>query len=283
VKEVKRGGAENFAKAIEEKVGAPTEVVNRRSMMTVVVRDLDLSVTAEDIRDAIEKTSGVKARDTDIIVGVPRQSPNGYTFSATVRLPRSDGILLVERKRLSGGVRGWNLWSVTELVQLDRCFNCQQFGHRSIQCKEERKNRPNRCYRCAQEGHIARDCKAEEPSCYVCNAPHPANSMACPQYRACVTKEKGGANDKEATTATVEEAPKRTKQPRHRDVGGGWKAVGSARSHPPSMSEAPRETTTAQPQGSDTETGDETHDEEMDHDEDGDATIIHHEDPANQS
>jgi hypothetical protein len=214
VKEMKKGGAAIFAKAVEEKVGAPAVVADRRDMMTLVARDLDESTTPEELRGAIEKSSGILARGVDIIVEGPRQGRGGQ-WSATIRIPRQDGRILVDRKRLNIGGNGWMQCRVAEWVQPDRCYNCQRFGHKAMHCKEERKDRTNQCFRCAKEGHLAKDCRAEAPSCYVCNQAHPANSMACPAFRACVEKEKGGT----AKAAL----PRRTG--RTTAEGGGWYMV----------------------------------------------------------
>ena len=60
------------------------------------------------------------------------------------------------------------------LVRLDRCFRCQQFGHRAANCTNESK-----CFKCGDQHEYNRDC-ANAVKCANCSGTHMAGSPECP-------------------------------------------------------------------------------------------------------
>jgi hypothetical protein len=59
------------------------------------------------------------------------------------------------------------------LARIDRCFRCQQFGHKAIKCSNEPK-----CYKRGENHEYNRDC-ANVVKCANCNAQHMAGSPEC--------------------------------------------------------------------------------------------------------
>jgi hypothetical protein len=59
------------------------------------------------------------------------------------------------------------------LARIDRCFRCQQFGHKAIHCSNKSK-----CYKCGENHEYNRDC-ANVVKCANCNAQHMAGSPEC--------------------------------------------------------------------------------------------------------
>jgi hypothetical protein len=55
-----------------------------------------------------------------------------------------------------------------------QCYNCQEIGHKSFQCKN-----PRLCGRCAMPGHHHKECQAVEPRCVPCGGPHESFSRNC--------------------------------------------------------------------------------------------------------
>ena len=60
------------------------------------------------------------------------------------------------------------------LARIDRCFRCQQFGHKAASCSNEPK-----CYKCGGNHEYNRDF-ANVVKCANCNAQHMAGSPECP-------------------------------------------------------------------------------------------------------
>ena len=60
------------------------------------------------------------------------------------------------------------------LARIDRCFRCQQFGHKAASCANEPK-----CYKCGGNHEYNREC-ANVVKCANCNAQHMAGSPECP-------------------------------------------------------------------------------------------------------
>ena len=60
------------------------------------------------------------------------------------------------------------------LARIDRCFRCQQFGHKAIDCSNESK-----CYKCGENHEYNRDC-GNAVKCANCNGQHMAGSSECP-------------------------------------------------------------------------------------------------------
>ena len=109
-----------------------------------------------------------------------RKSQFSSSYTAMIRLPKTQAQTLLSRRKLSVG---WIQCRISERNSPELCYNCQKFGHRARDCKNELGQRPRKCFRCGTEGHIASNCTEEAPiRCYVCGGPHPANSKDCPEF-----------------------------------------------------------------------------------------------------
>ena len=60
------------------------------------------------------------------------------------------------------------------LARIDRCFRCQQFGHKAVNCSHESK-----CYKCGENHEYNRDC-GNAVKCANCDGQHMAGSPECP-------------------------------------------------------------------------------------------------------
>jgi hypothetical protein len=62
-----------------------------------------------------------------------------------------------------------------------QCFNCQRWGHASINC-----GLPSRCVKCTDshaKGECSRNSRDGEPECCNCNGNHSANHRGCPVFK----------------------------------------------------------------------------------------------------
>ena len=60
------------------------------------------------------------------------------------------------------------------LVRIDRCFRCQQFGHKSTNCSDEPK-----CYKCGEPHDYQKTC-LNAVKCANCSGQHMAGAPECP-------------------------------------------------------------------------------------------------------
>lgn len=81
---------------------------------------------------------------------------------------------------------------VEDYVRITRCYNCQQFGHTTKNCKNTKT-----CSICAAENHSHRECKIPEnkavcKNCKMFNRPHnhSVRSIECPYYQQLIKKKK---------------------------------------------------------------------------------------------
>ena len=90
---------------------------------------------------------------------------------------------------------GWDRCYVYEAFNVLRCFNCGEFGHKSIECKNE-----ETCSKCCGR-HRTSECSATDFKCANCakmnqdrklnlDTKHPAFSVKCPVYLKLLEKKK---------------------------------------------------------------------------------------------
>lgn len=193
VTERKRGAADRLIKEMGKIVGEDSVTRGKGKMVTLIVRDLEDTVEADEIRDGIEKALGQKNL-RDLKITEPRTPKNGKGSKyAQATIPINLGQALVRQRRI---VIGWSMCRIEEMITPPRCYRCQNFGHASHQCQTDEPGK-RRCLKCGGEDHLARDCKNDR-KCYVCGTEgHRADSMACVQYREAVKRERARRSQRE--------------------------------------------------------------------------------------
>lgn len=148
------------------------------ALLSVVVRNIPISVTDEDIKTELSKKFTVK-RVTRLLnkdkypmplcaVDIERDDNSSEIFNVT-RYEHS--IISVEPRRKS--------------KDIPQCTRCQRYGHTKNYCKLE-----PRCVKCTQNHHYSQCPKraGEKPSCINCEGDHTANYRGCPYYTNIKTK-----------------------------------------------------------------------------------------------
>lgn len=168
-------GIEKFKKEIDGSEGfKKSELLQDKE--TVVLRDVDENISAEDVVEAVEKKLG---GNVSVHVNLSERTNHAGNKLAFVTVPKACVDSLLQNRRL---YVGWSSCRLERKILLLKCFKCLGFGHKANACKSAEK-RAALCYKCSGEGHVAKDCK-NELKCYVCNTPgHRADSMNCPDYR----------------------------------------------------------------------------------------------------
>lgn len=178
--EKRRGAAEIFRKKLADIVGAQNVEKKQERQMEIFVKDLEETITTEEINEAVRKTLQKK---TEIKVLKPIFNEAGLGM-ATVIIGITDGKELLEKKRIR---IGWQRFRVEEKIRLERCFKCQKFGHRTYECKDQQT--APKCLRCGDEEHKTNKCDVTTLKCYVCGEKgHRADSLKCKIYKELVEK-----------------------------------------------------------------------------------------------
>lgn len=179
VRATEQGGREKFAKQITEKAQLKAEK-GRVNRTKILINDLDDVTTTEDIRLALLKVLTNREDAAEVEISEPR--PRKYEGQTAILHMRADVAKdLLKKKRIKVG---WTYCRMLELVRPACCRICQKFGHQEQECTEEDdRSRGKCCFRCGSSEHLAKMCD-KDPKCYICSGDHPANSMACPEYRA---------------------------------------------------------------------------------------------------
>lgn len=183
VMERKEGAGLALKAAVEKELGEGVKADIWGDQRHIMVRDLDVVTTVEEVKAAICDAVGtvLGSRREDIVVNSIRKSLKGDTQVATVTVEKEVAREVLKLRRIKVG---WFRCRVSEKVQPTRCYRCQQYGHYAVDCKGD--SMRARCLKCGDEGHFARECK-NEANCYLCEEKgHRADTMACPKYRALV-------------------------------------------------------------------------------------------------
>lgn len=148
------------------------------SYLSVVIRNLPLSITEEEIKQELTKTYPVKKVTRLLnkdkfpmplcIVDLERDVKGNEIFNLT---KFDHSIVSVEPRR--------------KTKDIPQCTRCQRFGHTKNYCKLQ-----PRCVKCSQNHHYLECPKrpGEMPSCVNCGANHTANYRGCPYYTDLKTK-----------------------------------------------------------------------------------------------
>ncbi|XP_011860717.1 PREDICTED: uncharacterized protein LOC105557921 [Vollenhovia emeryi] len=141
--------------------GKGVKVTRPEKRAEIRIKDLDESVSEEEIRAAVTKAGG--GLPDDVKVGPIRRTPGGMG-TCWIQCGLEVARRTAEAKRIRLG------WVLCRVELLDPrplvCFRCLERGHIRAQCRSST-DRSMLCYRCGKEGHKAQGC-TETPDCAVC-------------------------------------------------------------------------------------------------------------------
>ncbi|KAG5894617.1 hypothetical protein JTB14_026148 [Gonioctena quinquepunctata] len=132
----------------------------KTSDITIAISGIDIATTDEEVIEALASATGEKEENVKL-----RSLRPGYNDDQTVvvAMPRTPALTMLKQGRLRVG---WISCPVRERIQLQRCYRCLDFGHRSHECRGE--DRSKICMKCGKTGHKAKECDggAGEASSY---------------------------------------------------------------------------------------------------------------------
>uniref|UniRef100_A0ABD2XBP7 CCHC-type domain-containing protein n=2 Tax=Trichogramma kaykai TaxID=54128 RepID=A0ABD2XBP7_9HYME len=183
VLQLKKGvdNASDLGEELGKALGTTATASARQHTSMIEIKDLDESVTKEEITMALDALLGVPVSRRDPVKSL-RKAYAG-TQVAVVALP--DDLAATALKL--GHVRiGWVSCRIRGREEAARCYRCWGPGHVAARCKGP--DRTQLCYRCGQKDHQAKDCKGQ-PACVLCQERgtddhrHASTSSSCPLAR----------------------------------------------------------------------------------------------------
>lgn len=148
-----------FTEALKNVLGENGLVQNMVPKTSLEIRDLDAHTTGEEIEAALKRDLKELAEQPKIYVSKPNS--RGQSF-AVVELSEkvANELLKIERIKI-----GWVNCRVRRRIQVERCFKCLGYGHRSRNCKGP--DRTAACFKCGKTGHKGANCNSEV-QCVLC-------------------------------------------------------------------------------------------------------------------
>jgi hypothetical protein len=153
--------ADTFAAKLREAVAGVAKVARPVKNTTLLVADLDDSVTKADV---VAKVAAIGACEIGAIKAGEIRIGRAGVGALHIQCPTTVAKLVLSTGRL---LVGWSSASVRALEDEPlRCYKCLGTGHTRIRCPSST-DRSELCFRCGTEGHKAESCKAK-PHCAVC-------------------------------------------------------------------------------------------------------------------
>lgn len=207
--------ADALAGRMKEAVAEMGAKISRpQKMGEARVMDLDDSVTAEEVTQAIAESCGCAV--DEVRVGEIRKTPSSLG-TVWVRCPLAAIRKLATAKRVRVG---WVSARVEVLAARPlQCFRCLEQGHARHHCTST-VDRSGLCYVCGEPDHKASHCKAQAPKCALCLSYGLPNNHRLGSKRCSPPKAKKGKGKKWGSLATATET-------------GGGPAQPSAENHRP--------------------------------------------------
>ncbi|CAH1107167.1 unnamed protein product [Psylliodes chrysocephalus] len=115
------------------------------------IRDLDETITIEEIREAI--ASQINVNPGSFEVRALRPSHSGLQ-NATVVITEEGANKLNRERKLKVG---WTQCRIEERKKELKCYRCWEYGHTREKCTGQ--DRENSCMKCSKEGHKANECQ----------------------------------------------------------------------------------------------------------------------------
>ncbi|XP_030768189.1 uncharacterized protein LOC115891767 [Sitophilus oryzae] len=134
------------------------------------IRDLDGSITKDDLIEAVKSTTGNSSLNVRIYS--LREGIRGMQI-AVIGVPANATDQLLKKGKIEVG---WVKCCIREKTTVQQCYKCLGYGHEAVNCKG-----------ISREGHMSRNCQ-NESFCIICHEAkekdtgHKLGSLKCPAY-----------------------------------------------------------------------------------------------------
>ena len=160
VAEEDRNNSRNLEQAIATALGGGSSVKTLGATTLLEVRDLDPTVSPEELCKSIVSTMGCQQADVRVI---KIRSAFQGTCTALIEATNDVGEKLLAKTPLR---IGWTKCRIRPNLQVTRCFRCNGYGHMAVNCRGP--DRSGLCRVCNRSGHKAAECKGQ-PECGQCS------------------------------------------------------------------------------------------------------------------
>lgn len=177
---MKEDEGDKFKQAIMTALQEKAEVKTMMNLKQVEIRDLDETVSEEDVAIAIKNI----LNDREVNVGCKLWKGYGNTQLAVIQLPAKLADIFCSQEKVK---IGWVNCRIRERVEIVQCYRCLGYGHISTACKGP--DRMGLCWICGKDGHKAKEC-SEQDHCILCEGKgdaetnHRMGSRKCPSFQA---------------------------------------------------------------------------------------------------
>lgn len=178
------GGEEN-AKTLKneiQKKHEDLEITTRsQGKMNLFVMGMDTTTCEQDVKSGIATAQNIEEAKIRVL---SLRTGRYDEKTAIVELPRPQATRLLVARKVK---IGWINCAVRERIEVPRCYNCLEHGHRTKDCKAQT-SKKDECLNCGEKGHKAKTC-TNRPRCSKCGEEgHRSDQIKCPYFRKEVDK-----------------------------------------------------------------------------------------------
>lgn len=138
-------------------IGVVERVVVMARRAKLMLTNLEEFTTECEIKEAVRELTS----DDDISMVFVVETPIG-TKNACIEVTDAAAYKLVRAAEVRVG---WITADVRRYHEVQRCYNCNEYGHRAPNCPSGRMER--KCHNCGESGHLGGECDVP-PRCAVC-------------------------------------------------------------------------------------------------------------------
>lgn len=143
---------------------------------TIFILGTDPSTKEQEVRHPV--ATEIKVSESDIQIRALKKDKFGDQ-TVIAEVPRDQAAPLIKSRKIQ---IGWTDCGVRERMDIDRCFRCLEYGHKTRSCTAEI-DRSNDCIKCGEKGHKGKECTNRD-RCIKCNVNgHRADQFKCPHFK----------------------------------------------------------------------------------------------------
>jgi hypothetical protein len=169
------------------KCGLTASIIPKTSPK-LIIRNIPRTMDEKEVTGAIynQNSIGIPPEEfkTQLRIAFKTGRRDGDTYNLVIEVNPTLRKQLLDKESI---YLGWSRCSITDFINVTRCYKCQSFGHIAKYCRSNEII----CGHCAKAGHDTSLCpsKNDPPKCLACaknnkQSEHSSRSPQCPSYLA---------------------------------------------------------------------------------------------------